>query len=324
MSPNPKPTHLVKCHLHTLKFESYKDGTKSNADILIDAITYLNKEKLDGKAFLVDKNRNRKDEEPRELFMHVAYRIPKKKIIRCSLALIRGGKVPMLKPKDTYELVPFDKTEGTLTELTNFFIDFSRTPAIVCVEYNHNGPRITDIEFYFRQIAYYVLRLAKSTTVTTLMRIRIDEAISSLKNVLNFDIKMRPQNVTYLDNELKGFVSEFATIGAKLQPNFIRVEALFQTPGGKTLGLEPNIKANNMFLTFLKKFKSNSDNIKHFEDFEVKFLNSEGEEDVFNLIKGKAELRLEIDSSKQLTAKEWYELIEEEYAEFIEVYYNDK
>ncbi|WP_029283846.1 hypothetical protein [Pedobacter sp. R20-19] len=320
-SPRPVPTHLVKCHLHTLKFVPYNGVEKSNADILIEAITFLNNEKLEGKAFLVDKNKNRDGEEPRELFMHVAYRIPAKRIIRCSLALIRGGKVPMLKPKDTYELVPFNKTDGTLTELTNFFIDFNRSPAVVCVEYNHNGPRITDIEFYFRQIAYKVLRIAKTTTVTQLMRIRIDEAISSLKNVLNFDIKMRPKNVTYLDNEIKGYVSEFATIGQKLQPNFIRVEALFQTPGGKIISDELNVKANNMFMTFLKKFKSNPENISQFENFEVKFVNTDGEDDVFNLIKGKAELLVEIESLKQLTAKEWYELIEEKYADFIEVYY---
>jgi hypothetical protein len=99
-----------------LKFTPYKEVSKTTADILIDAITYLNTEKIAGKAFLVDRNKNRKDGERRELFMHVAYRIPMKRIVRCSLALIRDGRIPMLKEHDTYELVPFDRTIGSLVE----------------------------------------------------------------------------------------------------------------------------------------------------------------------------------------------------------------
>jgi len=322
INPNAaSSTHLVRCHLHTLKFTPYKEVSKNNGDIIIDAITYLNKERLAGKAFLVDKHKNRKGEEPRELFMYVAYRIPMKRIIRCSLALIRNGKIPMLKPKDTYELVPLNKTEHSLTELTNFFIDFSRSPAIVCVEYNHNGPRISDIEFYFRQVTSEILHLSKATTVTTLMNIPIDETIASLQNVLNFEIKMRPKNVTYLNDGIKGYVSEFASIGNRLKPNFVRVEALFQSPGGKLPGSALNVDANKMFMKFLNVFKTNPENIDLFEDFEVKFIDTEGADAVFNLIKGKAELTVEISTDKQLTAKEWYEMIEDKYAEYIDIYY---
>src|SRR5690606_10411118 len=122
---------------------------------------------------------------------------------------------------------------GAITELATFFIDYSMSPAVMCVEYNHNGPRLSDIEYYFRNIAHEKLFLAKATTTTTYMDAGIDNILESLHNVVNFEFKIKPQNVTYFDNDVKGYVSGVANLGNRMQPKFIKVEAMYQTPGSR-------------------------------------------------------------------------------------------
>lgn len=108
MSENTIPSsnsHTIRFYLHTLKFTPFANIQDNSNDILIKLITFLNKERLENKAFLVDKNKNRQDGDKRELFMNVTYRIPKTKQIRCSIALLRAGKNLMVKPLDTYGMV---------------------------------------------------------------------------------------------------------------------------------------------------------------------------------------------------------------------------
>jgi hypothetical protein len=60
------------------------------------------------------------------------------------MALIRSGKQPLLKPTGQIDLVQFNKEIGEFTEVTHFFIDMKRPEAVVCVEFNDNGPRMTE------------------------------------------------------------------------------------------------------------------------------------------------------------------------------------
>jgi hypothetical protein len=309
--------HTIKFYLHTIKFTPFSNIQDNSNDILIKLITFLNKERLENKAYLVDKNKNRQESDKRELFMNVAYRIPKTKKIRCSIALLRAGKNLMVKPLDTYELVPFNKASGSIAEVTNFFIDYSRSPAVMCVEYNHNGPRLSDIEYYFRNIAHDVLRLSKATTTTTFMDVPIDKTIEELHNVLNFEIKLKPQNIPQMDDDIKGYITEFANLGQKLKPNFIRIEAMFQTPGAKVKSVELNKGANTMMTALLDKFRKKPYHIDHFEEFELKYVNKEGEDATFNLMKGKKEISAEIEPDAHLTSKEWFEKIESDFDEFM-------
>ena len=69
------------------------------------------------------------------IFMH------KERRIRCSIALLRPGRKPKLKPVDEYKLVSLS-TIGIVAEETHFFIDFSKDKTVICLEYNHH-----DLEF---------------------------------------------------------------------------------------------------------------------------------------------------------------------------------
>ena len=82
---------IIRFHFYSLKFTPYSRLAEENnsTSILKDTITYLMQELRGGKGFLIDKNRNREKEAPRELFMTSAVFMHKERRIRCSLALLR-------------------------------------------------------------------------------------------------------------------------------------------------------------------------------------------------------------------------------------------
>lgn len=325
MAPKPKKKEVdiiypTRFHFHSLRFTPYNDNnTMSSADILGKVITFISDEKIKGKGVIIDKHKNRSDVEPRELFMNYGVFTHKDKRIRCSIALLRKGKIPMLKPKDSLDLVPLTEANGSIAEVTHFYIDYSRTHAVVCVEYNHHGPRFSDIEHYFRIVAHEHLHLSKALATSMYMDDTIDKTLEELKNVLNIEIKMKAENVTHMDNDAKGFISGISNLGSRLKPKFLRVEAYFQVPGTNIKTEETNQDANNMFRTFLNKFKSRPFHQELFEHFEVKYENKEGVEDVFNLMKGKSVIEKEIDMSKNPTTSQIYEMIKPDFEEFMTI-----
>lgn len=313
----------VKFHFYSLKFIPYKhlENSHDHNKILRDVITYLSQQKVAGKAHLIDRNKNRPQEERREIFMTSAVFMHKERRIRCSIALLRPGRVPKLKPVDDYKLVPL-KNIGIIAEETNFFIDFSKGKSVICVEYNHHGPRLSDIEFYLRNVARDTLRLAKITEVEMHMDTSIADTLRSLKNVLNFDIKIQPKNFTQMDKVLVGkYFSGMNSFGNLVKPKFIKLEALFQTPGRAYESSELNKEANNMVVDLLNTFKTRPFNIDCFDNFVVKYEDIEGKEEVFNLLRGKKELLKEVDLNTISSRRLWYELIEADFNEFMESLY---
>lgn len=310
----------IRFHFYSLKFTPYKNqNVQTRNSILIDIITYLTNELHNGQGYLIDKHQNRPIEGPRELFMTSAVFMHKERRIRCSLALLRSGRVPMLKPADKFILVPLEKAQGSIAEQTHFYIDFSKDYNVICVEFNYHGPRISDIEYYFRSVARDKLKISKVTEVSMFMDTSIDKTLSELKNVLNMDIKMQPQKLAQMDTELVGkYFLGLNTLGIRLKPKFIKLEAMFQTPGSTIRSSQINKEANGMVLDLLKNFKTRPYNIDCFENFVVRYEDKDGQEEVFNLLKGKKEIVKEIDFNKTRTAREWYELIEPEFDEFMQ------
>lgn len=223
----------------------------------------------------------------------------------------------MLKPKDSLDLVPLTEANGSIAEVTHFYIDYSRPQAVLCVEYNHHGPRFSDIEYYFRVVVHDHLHLSKALTASMYMDDTIDKTLAELKNVLNIEIKMQAENVTQMDNDAKGFISGISNLGQRLKPKFLRIEAYFQSPGSKIKSDELNSEANNMFITFLKKFKGRAFHHELFEHFEVKYEDKDGVENVFSLMKGKTVIEKVIDMSKNPTTSQIYEMIKADFDQFI-------
>lgn len=308
----------TKFNFFSLRFEPYSNlkNEYTSKKILLEVFGYLRELKKDGKGHLIDRNENRKDDGSRELFVVGTRILSNQRKILCTMALLRKGRKPKLKPIDKYKLLPIDQI-GDIAEETHFFIDFSTHNIVVCAEYNYHGPRISDLEYYLRNISRDKLSLSKQTEVSIHFESTIDRTINELRNVLHMDIKLRPRNISQLDNDIKGsYFLGMNNIGNMLKPRFLRVESYFQTPGKSDAKVGINKEANDMTFDLLRVFKKRPKNIGCFEDFVIKYENKNGEDAVFNLLKGKKELVVDIDMSK-VTLKNMYDLIKLEFNDFV-------
>lgn len=319
-----KDENLTEIHYHyfSLKFtpiKSVEDKYNSN-DIMRNVITYIsNQLHQEKKGHLIDRHET-KQHSRRELFINRAVFLPLEKRIRCSIALLRSGREPFLKPKEQFKLIPLsEQTIGSIAEETHFFIDYSRKHAVICCEYNHHGPRMSDIEYYFRNVAQKVLKQSRATEVNTYLESPIDETLAKLKNVLNIEIKIQPKNLNQLDLDIQNrYFSGMNNIGQVYKPKFIRLEAYYQSPGKGITSRELNVPVNKMVIEMLNRFRGRSFNIDAFDAFQVKYEDKDGNEEVFNLLSGKKEIILNVDLKKITRSKDWYGLIKEEFNNFIE------
>ncbi|HLP14468.1 MAG TPA: hypothetical protein VK177_21235 [Flavobacteriales bacterium] len=308
----------IRFHFYKLNFTPYKDATHTSNSILKEVITYIMQEKAKGKGHLIDRHESRNDES-RELFMNTALIMAKEKRIRCSLALLRAGKTPMLKPADKFKLVRLDTTQGSIAEQTHFYIDYNKDYAVICLEFNSHGPRISDVEYYLRNIAHDTLKISKATEVGLIMDVSVDKALASLKNVLNLEIKVQPKKLAKLETDLNGrYFTSINNLGNFLKPKFLKLEAMYQTPGNTVKSSQLNLEANGMVKTMLERMKKQPQNIDVFDSFVVKYEDKDGNEETLNLLKGKKEIIKHIDVKSKTTAREWYEIIEKDFDEFME------
>lgn len=309
----------IRFHFYSLKFTPYKGLNKSSVNILVDIITYLTKEMQNGKGHLIDRHQDRFNEESRELFMTSAVFMHLEKRIRCSLAVLRTGRTPMLKPADKFTLIPLEKHQGEIAEQTHFYIDYSRGFLVLCVEFNNHGPRIPDIEYYLRNVARDKLKLSKATEVDLFMDTSIDKTLAELKNVLKMDIKIQPKKFVQMDKDIVGeYFTGLNNLGNTLKPKYFNLETSFMTPGKAIKSSQINTEANKMVLNLIRKFKTRPFNVDCFDGFVVRYEDKEGVEQIFNLLKGKKEVIKEIDLKVHRNGRQWYELIEPDFNNFME------
>jgi len=263
----------VKFNFFSLRFEPYANlkNEYTSKKILLEVFRYLKELRKEGKGYLIDRNENKQEESPRELFMVGTRILSNQRKILCTMALLRKGRKPKLKPLDKFKLLPIDEI-GDIAEETHFFIDFSTHTIVVCGEYNYHGPRISDLEYYLRNVSRDKLSLSKQTEVAIHFESSIDKTINDLRNVLHIDIKLKPKNIAQMDNDIKGsYFLGMNNISTMLKPKFLRVESYFQTSGKRDFKLTINKEANSMMFDLLKVFKKRPKNIGCFEDFVVKY-----------------------------------------------------
>lgn len=320
LSEENKDLIPVRFHFYKLRFTPYTHAkNETSHTILHQVVTFLSQEQHAGKGILIDKHEDGGKGSTRPLFVTNAVFMFKEKRIRFSMALLRTGRIPMVKPADKFLLVPFDTSNGEIAEQTHFFIDYNTDSVVLCVEFNSNGPRLSDIEYYFRVVARDKLKLARATEIELYMDTSIDKTLADLKNVLNIDVKVQPQKLSQLDPAIVGqYFTAISNLGQHVKPTFVKLEVMFQTPGKQYTSSQINKDGNSMFTRILNAFKAKPTNMDAFEHFVVRYEDKVGKEEVFNLLKGKKEIIKYIDS-KITTTRQWYKLIETDFDELIQI-----
>jgi hypothetical protein len=314
-------TTKVKFNLFDFEFTPYEGKIKSSKSILVECINKINNEKTNNqKAIVIDRHENRVNELPRSLFISsAAYNIKERKY-KCRIALIREGKIPTLVNKENYTITSFDKLgKHAIAEVTNFYIDVDGKLPVVCCEFNSNGPRINDIEYYFRQISSFkMLRISKSCKASIHMKMPVDDVLSSLSDVLKFEIKVKPNRLNYLTREVKGaFIGNMNSLANTVEPKSIKIDAFFRDRGKSSN--EKNTKAISFVKNILTAVQKDSKIAEDIDDFTLEFEKKDGTEDVFQLLKGKVEIEADCSfkSAGNLDTKELYEKVSEEFNNYL-------
>lgn len=310
----------VKFNFFELKYTPFKNSIQQTTrDIIHAVITFLSQSQQAGSGILIDRHEDRIKDTARQLFVTHVSTDWKEKRMKVSMALLRTGRLPKLKPAETWTLVPLEKGRGEIAEETHFFIDFNNLSIIICAEYNHNGPRISDIEYYLRIVAKDKLRLAKATEITMFMDTSIDKALAEFKNILNMKVKVQPQKLSQLDTVIQGqYFTAISNLSQQVNPNFVKLEMLFESADKDYESSQINKKGNTMFKKILNAFKANPVNMDVFENFVVKYETENGLEDTFNLMKGKKEITVFADPVVTTTNRAWYELIKDDFNNFMQ------
>jgi hypothetical protein len=310
----------LRFHFHRLTFTFFKEqeGKQTNLVASKGLFAYLNQERMAGRGVVLDRNKGKKGSVRRELFAPFVYTDLKNQRVYGSIALLRAGRLPRLKPHETFTLIELSKSAGEIAEETHFFVDYSGDTSVICIEYNHNGPRISDLEFYIRTVAND-RKIAKGCTVVTLMDVSLEQAVANLSNVLNFEFKVQPQKIKMLEPVVQNYFTSMTTFGEKVRPRFLRVEAMFQQQGKQIGPKQENVEANKMMKYFLNLLTTSPEQLDTFESFELKYEDKDGADYFLDLMKGKKEIVKEnVDvNAMGMGSRAWYDLIKPDFDEYM-------
>lgn len=299
-----------------------KKQYQSSNKILKKCIDEINTQRIDnGNAIVIDKHEGRTGSDKRNLFVSSAAYILAKKKYKCRIALIRDNKLPVLVNKSTYSLAPMDIfKDQAIAETTNFYIDMNGEVPVVCCEFNNDGPRIADIEYYFRQIARSDLKIASACRAKIHMDTPVNEVLDTIADVLKFEIKARPNRLAYLNSSVNdAFVGNMTALANSVEPQSLKVEAFF-----RERGKNQNKKKNRLAVGFIKRalkaIQTDTNLTEDFDDFYLEFEKTDGSEGIFNLIKGKVEIPVQCPykSPGNLDTKKLFDLIEIKFDDYLE------
>lgn len=305
----------IRFNLHSIRFSPVKGHlTKNSKDILEEVLGYVRPFNLGNKVYIVDRHKKRKNSNPRELYVDAVVYDMKEKRYKCRIVLIRSGRAPMIKPHDTYELISIKEIEklGSLVEVTHFYVDMNKPKPYIFVEFNSVGPRASDIEFYFRNVAHDVLKIAKETSFETFLDVSLDKVLDNIKDVLNFEIKIDPQDLESVEKDIKQrYFSGLSTFGRTLKTRFLNIKASFEVSERNGI-LYDNKEAKTMLGRLIRSIRNNNTEISAFKNFAIEYVDQDGISQDINLIKDQRGFEIDLDLKTLTSNRLWYEAIKDD------------
>ncbi|MGJ8550694.1 hypothetical protein [Winogradskyella wichelsiae] len=283
----------VKFHIFDLEFQAYKEqsGKLGSFTIFKSCIRKINDEKTENRRFIIiDRHESRDKAESRKLFISSAAYSHKDKMFKCKINLLRD-KAPSFLDKEKLTISStINLRNKELVETTNFYVDVDKNnfPTIIC-EYNNLGPKISDIEFYFRTISSRRhLFISKACKAKIHMEKSVEHVLESMQDIFRFKFKAKPENLPSLYRNIDdAFISNMQSLGNTVDPKSIRVDLSFKDQSGKNLTSSTNHKMMSTSKKILNAVLNNTKVIEEIDDFFIEYEDSDGNSNDFSLIRGK-------------------------------------
>lgn len=313
----------IKFHIFELIFQPYleQEGKMGSFGILKSCIKKITDSRVEEHKFIIiDRHETRDKADSRKLFISSAAYSHSDRMYKCKIGLIRD-KVPAFLDREKMTISSdIDLGNRELFETTNFYIDIEKTtnPTVIC-EYNSLGPKISDIEYYFRTLSSRkFLHISKACTARIHMEKSVEQVIETMQNIFRFRFKAKPENLPSLFNNTQdAFISNMQGLANTVDPKSVKIDLSFRDSGGKKLVSEKNYKMMATSKKILSAVLNDTRVLEDIEDFYLEYEDSDGEDNDFSLVRGKVTLETNCPFKKglkgQLDTKYLFINIKEKY-----------
>lgn len=265
-----------------LQLTPYTGSAENSTQLLKKIINYLNSSEFPPDKKIIDRNKNQTGSISRELVM-ISNRFSERGV-RCfgKIALIKN-KAPMLWREGEDVVVSINRPENQkFIEVTHYLIHFdpNGTP-IISIEFNNEGPRLSDIQFYLRQIGKES-GIAKFFQSNLHLKIEYDQLDRQMRNIFSVNVKVKSAFTNRL-NWLKMLKDMNDETGYK----DIRIEFGFKRKRGLNGKYEHNTLGTDFARSLINWLKNKDTNIDYIDDLKMTYQSENDEVLSLDFIKNK-------------------------------------
>lgn len=267
-------------HYADFKLEPYAGSTRTSSQLLKDIIKKLGEPDFPAAKKEINRTENQTGAPKRRLVNISSPFEQQGKRCFGKLALIKNRAPMTLTGKDIIEEIENPQNKEFI-EVTNYVINFNdNSNPVIMIEFNHSGPRLSDIEYYFRQIAREY-KIAKAINNSLHLDTDYNKLDRELENVFNLTVKVNSTNLNY-NNRLNWLAS---LMNLKEAPGYkdVRLELFFQRQKDIRTGLfKKNVRALGFARAILEWLKKSDNNIEYVDDLKMTYM-VEGSDQEVNL-----------------------------------------
>ncbi len=297
----------------SLKMKPYIGDVGSSSSLLKNIIKKLNEEDFPSDKKVINRHENRKNAVNRRLVM-ISNRFEEQGLRSYGkIALIKNKAPQIWGGKDIVEEIEKEENKQFI-EITNFWVYYCvGADPVVMYEYNHEGPRLSDIEFYLRQIAKEY-RIAKNISTSLHLKTTYDQLDKNLKNVFGLTVKVNSANTKRYDwlSALKKLDDDSGFKDVRLEFFYKRVKENGQYP--------KNIRGLDFARNIISWLKKNEENIDYMSDLKMSYQVS-GSDEIIDLdfLKNKVVsiLKIPLNEQRKIISKDFRRIVCTEFNHYL-------
>ena len=270
--------HLtIEFHYASIKLEPYSGSCNDSSRLLKNLIQKLNDKDFPNEKRIIDRFENRKGTVKRRL-VHISSPFEQKGI-RCfgKIALIKN-KAPMVwGGKDVIEHIEKDNFKEFI-EITNYVINFNENiEPIIMVEFNSDGARLSDIEFYFRQILKDY-KISKSIKTKLFLDTDYNELDDNLTNVFSVVVKLDSNKL--IQSKKAEWYKSLKTLSDEAGYKDVRLELFYQRKKDSLGKYIKNIIGLDYARGIISWLKQSDKNIEYVDDLKMTYQVDDNQEPI--------------------------------------------
>jgi hypothetical protein len=283
-----RPNARFEFNYASINLLPYKNVQRSGNSLLKSILNKLNEEDIPSEKIIFDRHKEHKHSVPRQLVM-ISNSFGNKGQ-RCfgKIALIKNKNPKIWKGRDIIKEIEKEEN-GQFVDITNYIIHFldNKDEAILMHEFNSEGPRLSDIEYYLRQVSQE-FKIAKRINTTLHLDTNFADLEKQISNVFAFAVKVRS-----IDSNKHSWLKPLKNINDECGYRNLKLELLFKRnkdAGGK---YAKNIKGLDLVRNLFSWLENDKKNLKLLEDLKMSYM-QDGNNEIIDMdfLKNKAKSSL--------------------------------